>query len=147
MGNLSRILRSAPILLAIAMLLTLSAPVAQANSVLFYVGPTMLGGFEVHASAQFDFDPTNHKITISLLNLETNPSNVTQALGSIRFTLTGAGAAPAPTIFSVQANTFGIDANGNPVADSETTNWRVSNIGGTQIVLCTTCAPEATPIW
>src|SRR5438045_1418021 len=118
MSNLSRILRDSSMLVAIAALLTLSAPIARANSVLFYIGPTMLGGLEVHAEAEFDFDASNHKITITLLNLEKDPSSITQVLGSVKFTLTGAGSAPAPTISSVQANTFGVDGNGNPVTNS-----------------------------
>ena len=100
----------------------------------------MVGGVEEHAEAWFAFDPTNHRITITLLNLESNPSGITQVLGSIRFTLTGAGAAPAPTISSFQGNTFGVDSQGNPVINSETPVWKVSNIGGTQIALCTTCS-------
>jgi hypothetical protein len=132
--------RLSPVLLSLAALVTMCAPHARANAVLFTAGPTTLGSNEISASARFEFNPTSHTIAIYLLNLEANPSDITQVLGSIRFTLTGAGASPTPTISSVEGNTFGVDANGSPIAKVESIAWTVSNIGGTQLALCTVCA-------
>src|SRR3954471_3610460 len=106
MSDLCSISRKALMLLPLSTLLILSAPVAQANSIAFTTGPTVLGGFEVNFVAQFQFDTTNHKITITLLNYESDPYNVTQALGSIRFNLTGAGSTPTPTLNSFAGSLF-----------------------------------------
>src|SRR2546421_5895282 len=112
MRNLSSISRNLSMLLAMATLWALSAPIARANSIAFTTGPTVLGTVEVNFVAQFQFDTTNHTITIMLLNYESNPHDVTQALGSIRFNLTGAGSAPTPTLNSFAGSLFGVDKNG-----------------------------------
>ena len=51
----------------------------------------MLGGYAENAQATFDINNTTHTITVHLLNLQLNPTDVDQAIGSLRFTLTGAG--------------------------------------------------------
>jgi hypothetical protein len=77
--------------LACAVLLDALAPAGHANTVVFATGPQMLAVYAEHAQATFDINNTTHTITVHLLNLQINPSDVDQAIGSLRFTLTGAG--------------------------------------------------------
>src|SRR4051794_9095691 len=70
-------------------------PSSYANTVVFTTGIQMLAGNAENASAAFDIDDGTQSITIHLLNLQLDPSNVNQAIGSLRFTLTGAGT-PTP---------------------------------------------------
>jgi hypothetical protein len=126
-------------LFAIGALLTAGATDAHANTVVFATGPTRLGDRSINVSAQFELDPSNHHVTITLLNFQTDPVDVTQLLGSVRFTLSGAGATPIPLISQVGASTFDVDGNGNPVTDVAAPVWTAANIGSTQIALCTVC--------
>src|ERR1051325_5752377 len=85
---------------------------ATAGSILYTSGPRSVGGVTVNVSAQFDFDPTNHKITLTLLNLQNNPTSLEQLIGGVKFTVTGAGASlSTPTISSSAIGTFDVDAN------------------------------------
>src|SRR5271167_4738224 len=67
------------------------APAVQANTVVFATGTQLLGGYAENAQATFDINNTTHTITVHLLNLQLNPTDVDQAIGSLRFTLNGAG--------------------------------------------------------
>jgi hypothetical protein len=126
---------------------TIFAGSSQASVMVFSTGATTLGGSPINASAEFDFDPTNHRITIYLLNLQQNPADITSVLGSIRFTVSGAGANPTGTVQSSSFATFDIQGSnpgkGTPIADPnspETNTWNYIQVSGTQMALCTTCA-------
>ena len=113
---------------------------AQANTIIFASGVQHLTS-DINVKAQFDIDTSAQTITIHLLNLQPNPAGITSVLGSLRFDITGAGSTPTPSgpIIS-NISTFGIDKNGNPVAQSGTSTWTANNIGGNTIGFCTTCA-------
>ncbi len=78
------------------LLLVGCVPAVRANTVVFATGAQLLGGYAENAQATFDINNTTHTITVHLLNLQLNPTDVDQAIGSLRFTLTGAGN-PTPT--------------------------------------------------
>jgi hypothetical protein len=115
---------------------------SQASVMVFTIPPNQtVGGHAVRASAEFDFDPTAHTITIQLLNLTADPADITSVMGYVNFTLNNAGTNPAPTIQSSGFSTFIVDNNGVPQVDNTNTSpqWQVQHTG-TAISFCTVCA-------
>ena len=127
------------------------APVLRANTVVFATGTQLLGGYAENAQATFDINNTTHTITVHLLNLQLNPTDVDQAIGSLRFTLTGAGN-PTPTSTTptgISDTKLDISNSGTPtkVAAETSTVWRDSasaQASGWQIALCAVCAAGGT---
>jgi hypothetical protein len=114
---------------------------SQASVMVFTIPPNQtVGGNAVRASAEFDFNPSAHTITIYLLNLISNPAGITSVLGTVNFTLNGAGTAPVPTIVSSGFSTFLVDNNGVPLVDNTNTSpqWQIQHTG-TAISFCTVC--------
>ena len=83
--------------LACAVLMEALTPAGQANTVVFATGPQMLAGYAENAQATFDINNTTHTITVHLLNLQLNPSDVDQAIGSLRFTMSRRRNTQSPT--------------------------------------------------
>jgi hypothetical protein len=127
------------------------APAAHANTVVFATGTQLLGGYAENAQATFDINNTTHTITVHLLNLQLNPTDVDQAIGSLRFTLTGAGN-PTPTSTTptgISDTVLDISNSGTPtkVAAQTTTVWQDSasaQASGWQIALCAVCGSGGT---
>jgi hypothetical protein len=122
------------------------SPAGRANTVEFATGAHLLGGFAENASASFDINNTAHTITVHLLNLILDPTDVDQAIGSLRFTIAGAGT-PTPTMGTRPASDtrLGISSTGTPtnVTAETSTIWKTSAVtqgSGEQIALCTVCA-------
>ena len=116
------------------------APTTWANTVVFATGAQMLSGYTENASATFDINNTTHTITVHLLNLQFDPLDVHQAIGSVRFTINGAGA-PAPSIETASGTVFDINSGGviKNVAAMTTNVWQTTALpqgSGEQIVLC-----------
>ena len=65
----------------------LGQPAGRANIVEFATGAQTPGGVAVNASATFDIN--TNSITVTLLNLTLDPTDVNQAIGSLRFTING----------------------------------------------------------
>ena len=92
------------------------------------------------------------RITVHLLNLQLNPSDVDQAIGSLRFTMTGAGTpSPNATLTGISDTRLDISNNGTPskVAAETTTVWHTSASAqstGWQVALCAQSAPPAEPM-
>lgn len=126
------------------------AHASHANTVVFATGTQLLGGYAENAQATFDINNTAHTITVHLLNLELNPSDVDQAIGSLRFTLNGAGTpVPNATLTGISDTKLDISNNGTPtkVAAETTTVWQTSaavQAGGWQVALCAVCAAGGT---
>ncbi len=110
----------------------------SASTIIFATGPQQVGGREINIKATFDFDYNAQTVTISLLNLESNPTDIAQALSSVRFNITGATA--TPTYVSSSIGTFDIDNQGRPRADNRANTWVATNIGGNTIGFCAVCA-------
>ncbi len=112
----------------------------------FATGTQMLGGYAENAKATFDINNTTHTITVHLLNLQLNPSDVDQAIGSLRFTLTGAGTpSPNATLTGISDTRLDITNSGTPtkVSSETTTVWQTSASAqstGWQVALCAVCA-------
>ena len=127
------------------------APALRANTVVFATGTQLLGGYAENAQATFDINNTTHTITVHLLNLQLNPTDVDQAIGSLRFTLTGAGN-PTPTSTTptgISDTILDISNSGTPtkVAGETSTVWRDSasaQAAGWQIALCAVCTAGGT---
>jgi hypothetical protein len=136
--------------LACAVLLDVLAPASQANTVVFATGPQMLAGYAENAKATFDINNTTHTITVHLLNLQLNPSDVDQAIGSLRFTMTGAGTPnPNATLTGISDTRLDITNSGTPtkVSAETTTVWQTSasaQAAGWQVALCAVCAGGGT---
>jgi hypothetical protein len=109
-----------------------------ASTIIFATGLQQVGLYEINVKATFDFDYSAQTVTISLLNLELNPTDIAQALGSVRFNITGASA--TPTYVSSSIGTFDIDNQGRPRTDNRANTWVATNIGGSTIGFCTVCA-------
>jgi hypothetical protein len=122
----------------------------RANTVVFATGAQMLGGYAENASATFDINNTTHTITVHLLNLQLNPTDVDQAIGSLRFTMTGAGTpTPNATPTGISDTKLDISNSGTPtsVSGETTTVWRTSASAqptGWQVALCAVCATGGT---
>ena len=120
------------------------APAGRANTVVFATGAQTPLGVAVDASATFDIN--TNSITVTLLNLTLNPTDVNQAIGSLRFTINGTTGTLTPTIASNSGTTFGV-ASGktiiSPTAESGTT-WTTTPSSGQQVVLCVVCATFVT---
>ena len=124
------------------------APTAWANSVVFATGTQMLRGYAENASATFDINNTTHTITLHLLNLQFDPLDVHQAIGSVRFTINGAGA-PVPGIEAASGTVLDINSGGvvKNVAAMTTNVWQTTALpqgSGEQIALCAVCASGGT---
>jgi hypothetical protein len=126
----------------IALVAVTFAPDSQASVMVFTIPPNQtVGTNAVRASAEFDFDPSAHTITIYLLNLISNPAGIGSVLGTVNFTLNGAGSAPVPAIVAGGGfSTFIVDSNGVPQVDNTNTTpqWQVQHTG-TAISFCTVC--------
>src|ERR1035437_8709737 len=119
------------------------APAGRASTVVFATGAQSVNGYLENASATFDIN--TNSITVHLLNLSVNPSSVNQAMGSIRFTITGGAtlAFPAMGTHPASDTTFGIDSSGaiKPLIVGETTTtWSASALSSVDFVLCAVCA-------
>src|SRR5215467_2543354 len=114
--------------LACVVLLDVLAPTNWANTVVFATGTQMLGGYAENAQATFDINNSTHTITVHLLNLQLNPTDVDQAIGSLRFTLNGAGTpVPNPALTGISNTRLDINnSNGTPnnVSQETTTVWQ-----------------------
>jgi hypothetical protein len=136
--------------LACAVLLDALAPAGHANTVVFATGTQMLAGYAENGQATFDINNTTHTITVHLLNLQLNPSDVDQAIGSLRFTITGAGTpSPNATLTGISDTRLDMSNNGTPskVAAEITTVWHTSASAqstGWQVDLCAVCAAGGT---
>jgi hypothetical protein len=137
--------------LACAVPLIILAPPSRANTVVFATGTQMLAGYAENAKATFDINNTTHTITVHLLNLQLNPSDADQAIGSLRFTLTGAGTPiPNATLTGISDTRLDINnSNGTPINVSEETStvWQTnasSQAGAWQVALCAVCAAGGT---
>ena len=137
--------------LAFVLLLVGLATTGRANTVVFATGTQLLGGYAENASATFDINNTTHTITVHLLNLQFDPTNVDQAIGSLRFTMTGAGT-PTPNATPSGINDTRLDinnSNGTPlnVSPETTTVWQTSassQAGSWQVALCAVCSGGGT---
>ena len=119
------------------------APAGRASTVVFATGAQSVNGYLENASATFDIN--TNSITVHLLNLSVNPSSVNQAIGSLRFTITGGAtlAFPAMGTHPASDTTFGIDSSGGikPLIVGETTTiWSASALSSADFVLCAVCA-------
>jgi hypothetical protein len=127
-------------------LLLAATTTGRANTVVFATGAQMLGGHAENASATFDINNTTHTIAVHLLNLQLNPTDVDQAIGSLRFTLHGAGTpTPNATPTGISDTRLDITNSGTPtsVSGETTTVWRTSASAqptGWQVALCAVCA-------
>jgi hypothetical protein len=124
------------------------APAGRASTVVFATGAQSVNGYLENASATFDIN--TNSITVHLLNLGLNPASVNQAMGSIRFTITGTPvtlAFPAMGTHPASDTTFGIDPSGAikpPIVGETTTTWSASALSSTDFVLCAVCAGGGT---
>ncbi len=100
-------------------------PTLHASTIIFATGPRQVGGREINVTASFDFNFTAQTVTISLLNLEANPTDISQTLGSLRFNI--ANADPTLTYQNSTIGTFDIDNQGRPKTDN-----RANLVGGQQ---------------
>ena len=137
--------------LACVVLLDVLTPASWANTVVFATGTQMLGGYAENAQATFDINNTTHTITVHLLNLQLNPTDVDQAIGSLRFTVNGAGnPVPNQTLTGISDTRLDINnSNGTPnnVSQETTTVWQTSAAAQSnewQIALCTVCSAGGT---
>lgn len=136
--------------LACAVLMEALTPAGHANTVVFATGPQMLAGYAENAQATFDINNTTHTIAIHLLNLQINPSDVDQAIGSLRFTMSGAGTPiPNATLTGISDTRFDIGNTGTPtkVSAESSTVWRTSASAqstGWQVALCAVCSGGGT---
>jgi hypothetical protein len=126
------------------------APGSRANSIVFATGPRTLtvgtNTFSENASATFDIGINT--ITVHLLNLQLNPTDVDQAIGSLRFTISGGGTiTPNATPTGIGDTKLGIDSSGVPqsVSSETSTAWRTSATtlvanSVEQVSLCAICS-------
>ena len=119
-------------------------PTLHASTIIFATGPRQVGGREINVTASFDFNFTAQTVTISLLNLEANPTDISQTLGSLRFNI--ANADPTLTYQNSTIGTFDIDNQGRPKTDNRANSWAANNIGGNTIGFCAVCASGGTGI-
>jgi len=129
-------------------LLLAATTTGRANSVVFATGAQMLGGYAENASATFDINNSTHTITVHLLNLQFDPLDVHQAIGSVRFTINGAGA-PVPSMETASGTVLDINSGGviKNVAAMTTNVWQTAALlqgSGEQIALCAVCASGGT---
>jgi hypothetical protein len=123
------------------------APAGRANIVEFATGSQTLGsGLLVNASATFDINASS--ITVNLLNLTLNQTDVGQAIGFLGFTITGASAAVDPAMGANPASDtkLGIDSSGAIISPTfeTTTLWQTIALSTTDIALCVICGGGGT---
>ena len=138
--------RLLPTLLLGVAVLTGLAPASRGATVQFATGVRTVGGYQENVSATFDISA--HAITVHLLNLELNPTDVDQALGSVRFTVSGVTnptpSSSTPTgISDTKLDISPLLGTPTDVAAETSTLWQTS-AAGQQITLCAVCAPVDT---
>ncbi len=82
-------------------------------------------------SAEADFTTAAGQLTITLTNLEANPTDVAQALSDLKFTLSSTPSATPSFGTGTGSNEVSIDKNGNPSALTPVTNlgWVLTQSG------------------
>jgi hypothetical protein len=144
-GSSLPVIRLASWLVCAAVVIGL-APAGRATTIVtFATGAQTVGGLVENASATFDIN--TNSITVHLLNLSVNPSSVNQAIGSLRFTITGATGAALNPVFptnSFSDTIFGIDSSSGaikgPSGSEPATLWKTSALSATDVALCVVCA-------
>jgi hypothetical protein len=113
---------------------------AEAYPIIFATGPTTTtGGAQVNAEAFITFNASAHTVTIQLLDLEVNPTDVSQLISGFEFDLTNLSGSVTPGINSATVGTFDVAANGFASADPQSSTWITQSLSGTSVSLCEIC--------
>ena len=140
--------------LAAAVLLCCAVP-SGANTAAFATPPNLnFDGKPVNARAVFGMDDVSGQITVSILNLQVDPTAVSQLVAGVAFTLSNLqGGKLSGTLASSTAPAFSIGANGEPTQPTTTTptEWvvqpvaaaRILNITQAGLFLCKICTSGA----
>jgi hypothetical protein len=116
------------------------APAGRANTVVFATGAQTPKGVAVDASATFDIN--TNSITVTLLNLidPLQLKDVNQAIGSLRFTITGTTGPLTPTMGTNSGTTFDIAPGKTIISPTPEigTTWTTTAVGQ-QVALCVVC--------
>jgi hypothetical protein len=151
-------LRTAGFLLVLA---TAFSPVSRANGILWSTGtggvpgPQSNGTEQVWTDAFIALDGTNHRITITLENLGTDPPDIKGVLGSVQIDLAFLSSGTFSTKFDSTANLSGVytggkaittqvalNGNGNvtSVTNNVTSTWATQQVGtANTLTLCDIC--------
>jgi hypothetical protein len=125
-------------ILAVCFLMSVFAVASQASSFSFMT-PTgsSTGGGPVNASAIITLDATAGTITVTVTDLQANPTDVAQLISDFDFTLSNAVNTSA-SVFTQAGPRINIDGSGNAtVASGAPASWAFSNGGGGSLVLNT----------
>ena len=88
----------------------------------------------------FFLDPIHGTLTIELLNLQTNPKDVSQLISGIEFTMSNLSAGTvANATPSATESAITINGDGVPTSTPETSGWVDQSIGANTFTLCTVC--------
>ena len=130
--------------LAIAFLTT---PAAMASTIGFATGPQSLtaSGKTYSENAIAWFTVTSHSITVQLINLIVNPSDLDQAIGSLRFTVSGVTGTTTSATTTASFTDISLNSSGSltGVTDRTSTLWQTTpTLQGTtlQMTMCAVCA-------
>jgi len=132
---------------ALAAFAALASGPAKATTVVFSTGAQTLGGGQVNAQATFSIDTVDKLITVTVLDMEQNPTDVGQLISSVQFTVSNISSG-TPTVQSSDGTTE-IDV-GNTTSEAATSvtplamDWGVGRINTNVIALCTICPSGVT---
>jgi hypothetical protein len=155
-------LRIAGFLLVLA---TVFSPVSRASGILWSTGtggvpgPVSNGTEQVWSDAFISLDGTNHRITITLENLGTDPPDIKGVLGSVQIDLAFLSSGTFSTQFDTNSTLAGVytqgkaittqvalDGSGNvtSVTNNVTSTWATQQVGtANTLTLCEICPVSA----
>ena len=141
-------LRTAGFLIALA---AVFSPASHANGILWSTGTGNTPGYvsngitNVWSEAFISLDGTNHRITITLMNITQDPPGIVGVLGSVQLDLASMSSGTLTTSMHTEASTSQItlDGSGNVtnVANNQTSTWATQTLATSTktVVLCEIC--------
>jgi PEP-CTERM motif len=119
------------------------APAASGALITYVTPPGSTTSAPVNASATFNTN-TSGVLTVTLTDLQANPTDVAQLISDLQFTLSGLTGLTGSTTFSSSGQDITVNSGGTfALGGTVSTGWAESNFG-TGLILCVIC-PGAVP--
>jgi len=125
--------------------------VSAAYTIIFATGPITIGaGSPDNAEADFDWNPSTHQVTITLLNKQLDPKGIASAISGIEIDFNNLSANATASILSTGVTTFNIGTDGSisSVQNVTTNHWLAETLisdpaatfGSSTVALCVVCS-------
>ena len=138
-------------LLFLSLLSALLPQISGAYTIIFATGPITIGaGNPDNAEADFDWNPSSHQVTITLINKQLDPKGIASAISGIEIDFANLSGNATASITSTGVTTFTINTDGSVTgAQNVTSNaWLAetfisdptATFGSSTVALCVVCS-------